>query len=87
MPDNSSQYYPLTGLRFYLNAIPHHCLHLETKIIFVACDLLQADRARGVYSIQTMEQMHHQKIGGGEVLQELGGKCVNYPCTSPKFLQ
>jgi len=45
MPDNTSQYYPLTGLSFYLNIIPHHFINLETKIIFVACDLSQADRA------------------------------------------
>jgi len=45
MPDNTSLYYPLTGLSIYLNIIPHHCINLKTKINFVACDLSQADRA------------------------------------------
>jgi len=44
---------------------------------------------RGVYAIKTMEQMHHEKIGG-RFLQELGGGIkvrelfVHFP---PKFLQ
>jgi len=41
--------------------------------------------ARGVYAIQTMEQMHHEKIGGW-FLQELRGEVrklfMHFP---PKF--
>jgi len=39
--------------------------------------LLGWETCRGVYSILTMEQMHHGKSRGEAFLQKLRGKCIN----------